>query len=198
MSEATKPALLEFEDNWSKPAEKKAPEKPVKAPLPSSSFEEEPDEVEPIPEQQPAAAAPGTENQDQPRQKLSASLSAELTSLGIDTIQTVIFSAINNKKIVRRIGRDNIERFGELLQELNESKKKPEDLTEQEKILFWKFRRLKQVQEDIPMNNEEFDKLNEVLEKYYQETGQSLPPWMGLSIALTNILGARLSDAFTE
>jgi hypothetical protein len=190
-----KPAVLEFEDNWGKDTEKKAPNKPVTVDTPGKKEESAPmasTDTNAVEDPQ-TTGAPTKE-----KTRLSASLSAELTSMGIDTLQSIIFKIINNRKITRRIGKENIERFAELLHDLKDSKKILSDLSDDDKRLFWKFRRLKQIEEDIPFEDAEYNKLNDVLEKYYKETGQSMPAWLGLSIALADIIGARLSDAVTE
>jgi hypothetical protein len=185
-------AVLEFEDNWGKATETKAPEKPVRiAPPVNKDLEPEDEEPEIIQENQ----------QPEPQKEkafLSSSLSAEFSIIGIDTVQSVIFKMINNRKIVRRCGRENIERFGDLLTDLIENKKQPETLSETDRLLFLKFKRLKQIEDDIPFTDDEYKQLTEAIEKYFEETGQGLPPWFGLSIALAGALGARLSDAISE
>lgn len=192
MNPEVKTPSLEFEDNWRKPTDTKAPEKPVDIPPPGEEKKKTFDQ--PTTETQVSAATdvkPKKEN-------LSASLSGEFTTDGINFIQSLVFKLVNKRKIIRRIGKDNIERFGELLEELIENKKKPEGLEPKDLRLFLQFRRLMQVQEDIPFDDDEYDKISNAWTKYYEETGKGLPPWFGLMIAMADTIGARLADAFTE
>ena len=143
---------LEFEDNWSKPTETKAPIKPVDIPVPGKEKEKPVDQTP----TETSVAAETTSAVDKPG-NLSASLSGEFTTDGINFIQSLVFKLVNKRKIVRRIGKENIERFGDLLEELLTDKKKPA-LEPKDLRLFLQFKRLMQVQEDIPFTDEEYDK----------------------------------------
>ena len=136
--------------------------------------------------------------------KLSAELSADIIIGGVDFLQCQVLTRIHEHKFKKRMrsryGDGAMEAADALLNKLEAERKQNTfaDRTADEVGMLSLIKRYREVTDDIPFTEEEKDKVRPTLVAYLKERGGQLPPWLGLGLMVTEMIGSRIMDAVFE
>lgn len=140
----------------------------------------------------PTPQAPTTEQPTQEvKRKVSPRASASTAVAMVDTTQRIIFEPIINHKYKKRFQQQGFDSDEFLAIE----SKDPSKRNSQEQIMMTKFEKLWAKMEkkrgEVPFSKEEREDMTEILETYFRETGQELPPSLMIACAFIGALGKR-------
>ena len=131
-----------------------------------------------------------------PKPRMSASDSAEFTVDAIDASITLTFGMSNKRKMKKHFG-DKLKQARELYKDMQDGRLKKDALTDEELRLYRDMKFFMDVDEEIPLDEDEFSKLQKRFERYYQSRPDvDIPPGLALMITAMPMLAKRVADAF--
>ncbi len=135
-----------------------------------------------------------------PKSLLSVETSASLYVGVFDSLQQMLLKSIYKWKLKRKIGTaEDLERFEELNESVNEGLKQFDELEIPDRAKIRILNRVQKKVEDLPFTDLEYDQLEESLVLIIKELpGYQLPPSYALMMALANVMLPRVLDVITE
>jgi hypothetical protein len=134
----------------------------------------------------------------QPVKTISAALQAKLWINLFDMTQTGLFTVVHTRKKKRELGEneDAVEALAEKLDNkvMNMDEMKDHPLY----AVYRKFKRREKIIDDLPISDDERANLQETIEQMIVENGYVMPAWMGVSLALSQVLVSRTTSAFVD
>lgn len=133
------------------------------------------------------------------KKMLSAGLSAEIAISCLDGIQAGLFTAIANRKLKRRMG-DDLEEVEELDEKLKQKVVNLSEMDGRTKLLvkYKKYKRLLELMEDIPFTEDEVKRMEAPLEAMIIENNYQMPPWLGFTLVISDVMIKRTVTAIFD
>jgi hypothetical protein len=181
----------EFKNDFTMQTEKKSPEDADIKPINPDDFDKSESE---LPEEK------GEEKKEPAKVKVPGigfSATAELIVDGTDFVQSLICRRINQRKIRRRIGVENLERI-EILYEAKKKGNLTTNISGEDLTLLSEYGRLMDVEDEIPFTDEEVEKMEGYLKIMCKNKGWDMPPEWAMFYTMLQAIGLRAADAMTE
>jgi hypothetical protein len=144
------------------------------------------------------------EDRAQPKKKgqtvkaISASLQAKLWINLFDMLQTGGFTIVHTRKKNRELG-DNADAVQELAEKLDNKVLNLDEVKDHPLYaVYRKFKRREQIIDDLPISDEERSNMQETIEQMISENGYVMPAWMGVLLAVGQVLVSRTTSAFID
>ena len=182
-----------IEQEFKQPTEQKEPGASPAATTSSitdADFEELPPNKTEVPAKEQVAPGKST--------KANAADTADFTVDAIDASLVLSFGYVNKRKMRNYFG-DRLREAKELYHDMKDGIKKKDDLTAEQLKDYRVIKHFMDIESDIPLDDDEFDKLKKRFEKYYQSRPEvDIPPGLALMITALPMLSKRLADAFDK
>lgn len=169
----------QFLDDWEGERETKAQPEPIQVPAPI-----------PAPVNEPKA--------EKQKKTMPPDISAEIFIGAIDTTQMLVFGALNKRKIRSRFTGEEIAKAEKILQQIKDKDINKKELSDADYDLQYEYKRLKEIQDDIPFTDEEYEILKKPLAKLIEINGYDIPPGLAMTMAAAQVFAPRLVDAIFE
>ncbi len=114
-----------------------------------------------------------------------------------DTTQSLILTKINQKKMKRRLG-DKLPKAEQLFAEIESGRIQMADLSPEDYAIFLRIKDLMKIEEEIPLTDEEYEKLKVPLLKLVEINNIDIPPGLALMMSVVEVMAPRIVDVIFE